>query len=701
MLNEKKYIRAILLFIPTLTIIWGIILSFLSGPFYLSRSDPEYVYLLNGMNVSLFDFDRIGHADHPGTPFQILTGIFIRLIYLFSGNGSLVGDVISNPEKYLALSSFFLSVITAGLFYKISAVEYKRSKSLFGALIIPFVFGWFLILIDIPSRYTPDRALMILMLIFTLVTIKYVYLGLNLKKFAIYSGIIMAVGFTTKINFFPFLILPLFLITGIKKKITYGITLSISILVFFMIIHHKFTEFWRFTIGVLSKDGLHGTGEENVINTHTFYENLGGIVSENFALLFILLIALFIIILFFIKRDLRRTNKKEYLFILGYLLVSIVSILIVAKHYKNSYLIPVMSASGLVIYFVWSLSSKLTQLKYIPHVLFSSGLIFILINGSELIPRYEKRGIQLEQDRLTQAFIRNNVPAQDYFLVEPTWLAGPMKTNALVYGMSYINKKSYYYNELEKIYPNIITYEGAKDTLSHFRMVQADNESILKSGSDIYLLSTPRRHAVDMFNYLDSCANNFDIPLKLDTLFVNESLQQYVLKVNNNGNWRMIFKAACGFENEKNGNMRSDDGQTRLLGSYTKSNKRSADGMWALKLDQQQKQSPKFQINHVNKGDHFLVSIKRQRGGEALKGKLVVQFSDSENGEITIIEQNRLNTISSKWELVRLSFTMDHQPVDHKLNCYFEYSGERKILVDDFKIQHYSQQFIEIDELEE
>ena len=57
-------------------------------PFYASRIDPEYVYLINGLNCGIFKFPRIGHMDHPGTPFQFFTGICIRFIHLFFGKGS-------------------------------------------------------------------------------------------------------------------------------------------------------------------------------------------------------------------------------------------------------------------------------------------------------------------------------------------------------------------------------------------------------------------------------------------------------------------------------------------------------------------------------------------------------------------------------------------------------------------------------------
>ena len=36
----------------------------------------DYVYLVNGMNCSVFHGDRITYMDHPGLPLQMFFGIF-------------------------------------------------------------------------------------------------------------------------------------------------------------------------------------------------------------------------------------------------------------------------------------------------------------------------------------------------------------------------------------------------------------------------------------------------------------------------------------------------------------------------------------------------------------------------------------------------------------------------------------------------
>ncbi len=62
--------------------------------------DPEYVYLLNALN--LLEGATPVHNDHPGTPLQVLMAAVVGLRYLVAGEAeTLRVDVLGNPEAYL------------------------------------------------------------------------------------------------------------------------------------------------------------------------------------------------------------------------------------------------------------------------------------------------------------------------------------------------------------------------------------------------------------------------------------------------------------------------------------------------------------------------------------------------------------------------------------------------------------------------
>ncbi|MEZ5197903.1 MAG: hypothetical protein R2764_16415 [Bacteroidales bacterium] len=241
-MNESSKINKRLIFVvPGVVILWSLFLSHLAGPFYLSRIDPEYPYLLNGLNCSLLEFIRIGHVDHPGTPFQVITGIFIQITYWFVGQGSLVEDVISRPELYLNAASFFLSVLTAGVVLWLGKVALNSKINLAGVIVLQLSVFFTSVLVDIPSRYIPDRILALYTLIFVGLCIKYFYRdNYSAMRFAVQAGIVMGIGFVTKFNFLPLLIVPLIVVGKMKERVVYIISLVVASVISFLPVEISF-----------------------------------------------------------------------------------------------------------------------------------------------------------------------------------------------------------------------------------------------------------------------------------------------------------------------------------------------------------------------------------------------------------------------------------------------------------------------------
>src|SRR5262245_47286202 len=86
----------------------GLALGHARGPRWLGYNyDPEYPYLLNGLNLVEGVAPR--HTDHPGTPVQLLAAGGIWIAHAVTRPGTSVrADVLTRPE-------FFLSAVGAGL----------------------------------------------------------------------------------------------------------------------------------------------------------------------------------------------------------------------------------------------------------------------------------------------------------------------------------------------------------------------------------------------------------------------------------------------------------------------------------------------------------------------------------------------------------------------------------------------------------
>ena len=99
--SPNPFRRSLVYLIPLVSLLAGFWIFSRILPFHVKNIDPEYPYLINGLNCALLRFNMIGHTDHPGTPFQLFCGLIIRLTHLLAGRESIVADVFRRPDFYL------------------------------------------------------------------------------------------------------------------------------------------------------------------------------------------------------------------------------------------------------------------------------------------------------------------------------------------------------------------------------------------------------------------------------------------------------------------------------------------------------------------------------------------------------------------------------------------------------------------------
>jgi hypothetical protein len=415
-------------------------------------------------------------------------------------------------------------------------------------------------------------------------------------------------------------------------------------------------------------------------------------MKDNPALMVILILAVISLFLLWTRNDLRKAHRSEFSFLSGFVVVAVISIFIVAKHYKNYYIIPVLSISGLAWYMIWMISRNSRVRKLVLPLFLVVMMASIIMSSLILVPSYTKRVNQKKQELATGWFIQKSLTQKDYLYLQPTYLSGPIAINGLVYGMTYINHPLRYYKDYEKVYPNIITFEGQASPLKYFRMVVVDNESLLKSGSNIYLLSTPGRNASMLFNYLDSCAFIYDVRLQLDTVYHNTVNNNLLLRVKNTSGWTTLQDIACGFEESRGDIMYSDDGLYAMEGDFIQTTDSTANGSYAARLGKGMTRSPGCMLEKVKKGDRIELIIKRRRFRDGGSGMLAIQYTGPEGKIKDIMQKESLAGIHPRWEVVRMNLTVEEQPADGRYFCYYEYLGEGTQVVDDLVIRHFSKQ---------
>jgi len=639
--------------IPGLFLGWSLYLNHLAGPFYLNRSDPEYPYLLNGLNCAKLEFSMIGHTDHPGTPFQCLTGIFIRVTHWIAGEGSISEDVFARPEMYLAWSSFFLSVLTFLILLWLGRIALKSGGDLKGAMLMQSSVLLSPVLVDFPMRYNPDRILVLYTLIFIGLSYRFLFSkDLTEKKFIIFSGILMGIGFATKFNFLPLVILPAIMVPKFKRWLLYGATFLITAFISIIPILSKFSEFRRFITGVATHDGLYGQGTEQVINWTNFVHNIGLLFKYNPAFLVTLLLSVGVGIYLATDSTRRKNFRPEMLMIAGFWLATLAGFVMVAKHFKNYYFGPVLTLAGFILLIISSVRKE----KMMPAIAGGLAGILALITIVSLTDDYRYRKTQLAVNRQTADFMRAHVGTDDILLVEPTWMAGPIAENGLVYGISYVAHRHRYYQELEKLYPNVITWEGNDQPLREFRTIEQDPEAMLRSGKNMYLLTTPGRYPEAFLRRIDSLAAHYAISITRDTCFYNRDNQDLIVRYRHTDKWTTLRESGSGADFSV--------------------------------LDSGRKNSEAIEFTGVEAGDYFEATVRLNQTGDE-KPEIILRSQDPSKDSVFFSDSHSLFEIGNGEQLLRLRARITSVPEGGKMVCHVYLPGNGPVEIGSFRCAHY------------
>jgi hypothetical protein len=539
-------------------------------PFYSRSSDPEFPYLINGLNCAQLNFNWIGHIDHPGTPFQVYNGIIIRITHFFAGYGNIGYDVFNRPDFYLEVISVSLFLLQAFLIYWIGSLGIKRKIASWQIIFLQAGFLFNDVLLWLFGRVNPDRFFMITGMIFILVYLTHGYENRSPRKFALWSGAVMALGLATKFNYLPLLVLPLLFIDTNKNRIIYISSGIVSFFVFILPIIDKFADYRKFILSIFTHDGLYGAGESKVLNTQKMLGSLIEIFKLN-PELSVLIIALVVLTFIAIRRRKENPPVFKYLFA-GFLLILALQMVMVSKHFKNYYLAPSFVMYGFMFFMISVFLSRIINNK-LRLILISCSLpALFLISTAYKVNHDSPEVAKLVQQRMKiLEFVNKSVTKDDCWFVEPTWESGPYQENAVVYGLSYCGHRTEYLSQLIALNPNIICFEGEDKPVSQWRCGPAKLDSVLTTGKNIYILSTPGRQASVLLKMCETTANQNNMRLIVDTVYSDAEAKSEIIRTR-----------ATNLSGGKPNNYISSNERQRLINECVQSIKNSPD--WLAKV---------------------------------------------------------------------------------------------------------------------
>lgn len=351
---KKIIIVLILLVLPISIVFAARSIKNVRGLYWMySNYDPDYAYLLNGLNI--IEGRRIGHIDHPGTPVQSFSGLVTKFVYYNlqeNRQPTIEGDVIANPEIYLhAISASFVGLIVLASF-ALGYLTWFMTKNLAFALLAqtsPYVAQ--IIPYNSFVKVSPEALLLVCALAMNILVVMYVYKKKTQEfwytmGFAFIAGLSLAV----KINSLPLVAIPFFVLRDIKNKLLYLAGTGAAFVLFTWPIREQYGRFFGWVRQIFDYSGKHGTGTQKIVEPAVFVRNLG-ILSDIFPYFVLLLSAVLVLaLLVFANRKWRLFwQTAQFRAIIGIGFSALVGILIVAKHLGAHYLLPTVASMPLLV----------------------------------------------------------------------------------------------------------------------------------------------------------------------------------------------------------------------------------------------------------------------------------------------------------------------------------------------------------------
>ncbi len=357
---------AILLLVPTIILIN----IFYTGQteFWKGKYDPSYAYLLNGLNLATTG-GNIGHIDHPGTTVQVSSAIIIKIVYEFRNpDDSLQSDLLHNPEYYLKCIAWTFTLINCLLIFLSGIVFYKLSSEItYGLLFQSFTLNEILLrhaFYEVKPEPVLLGAVILLMMVFlrnyysATSADKSISNHTNIKKeyysyrYVLLFGIIIGFCIATKINSIPLVIIPLLFINKLKEKIIYITSALFAFVVFTLPISDRYIAFLRWLKNIAFHSGYYGNGTKEIINATRFFENMYFTIRHQPFIIWVVLLSIIIIAIQISRKKYDRNLKILIVFVL----VQLISFVMVFKHFRLHYLIPVIPTIAMNLFIMFQMA---------------------------------------------------------------------------------------------------------------------------------------------------------------------------------------------------------------------------------------------------------------------------------------------------------------------------------------------------------
>ena len=502
----KKLYVFILLILPTALVFTAGFLRFAQGPYWLSSNvDPEYLYVLS--SLTLAESQQTVSPGHPGTTLQILGATTMKIAHAldFSGQDSLEFSVLKNPEFYLNVMNIVLIILNTLLLFIIGWTALTLTKNIWLSLLLqfsPFFYGN--VLIDGLPRVSPEPLLLFAGLLFILILLKMAF-SENLSKsvhwYMAALALVSGFGMATKLTFVPLLIIPLFALPKLRNKIWYLFLTELCFVLWTgpIISQYEFLIKWYYQI--FTHSGYYGEGGQEIICPDAYFQNIKSLFWGNHLFLLIWLCSVFFIIWVSIIGE--RATRKAFLqdtsfrILAGMTAAQLLAVLMIAKHPAGWYLIPVLSLSGLMLFFNLLYLQRLNFFS-IKRVILFTGILLLFMSVWRIIDikNVFMQNLQIKKESLAvygkvESEYKDYLKIHHFFL--SSYLASSSPVCALAFGNYFVNEGRYS-ESLQKIYGDVYFYNALNKKFYNWTKEFPVENYILKGNGNKIVFFFPSLH---------------------------------------------------------------------------------------------------------------------------------------------------------------------------------------------------------------
>ncbi len=675
-----------LLFI--LPVIYGVLASiylYQTKAFFTTFTDSTYIYLINGTNIAGGNF-AIGHYDNPGTTGHIFAGIIIFFTHLFIGKGLVNEDVLSNPELYLKICAIVCIVFVLISVFVSGKLILKNTGNIFIALLFQLIPVSTYLATHYMVRICPEYLMLVILpyycaYMFVLclkITSDPYFLDDHIKPI-LFLSFITAALIVGKITCVPFLIVPLFFIKKISKKIIYLFATLIFGMLLLFPVWPNLKGMMHWFMSLATHNGKYGGGTHGLIDANSYLNNLNTLFLQEF----FFSIGYFLVLIFIVVGLVKQKWKDNfYKLALTFWITITAQIILAAKHYDYHYLIP---AQLLIIPTILALCHV-----FVPARLRKVVIIFLLtISATTLLYKMSQCATDyMDGNKEYESSLAAKKYADIPKIITTSYEESCFIESALHFGGAYGGdhfQTSYLF--LRKQYPNSYFYLISNKSICWFD-VNMPSAQLFEKYDKLLLYFFRKDDETEKDMMKNIIAGNDSLIKSIELVEHNYDTGEkfYLLTIDKEKtkiNYTEKINIVCDFEKKTadNSSFISSDGKFYFGGAEANSTEKYASATNSVKATPQ-KQYVAWAAFPVKRGDAIDISVKVNY--DDISGGIALSASD---GKIFYMQGDFVVEDDGKgWKKVNLKTKIPNDYSEKEIRFSLFYFGKKACYFDDLNI---------------